>query len=78
MMLGMPKVDEVFYYTIFLMNWVFELLVSLIAVIVFLLVPFYAAMYLHFRKPATLRTIFSLVALKVVWVIFHIFQIHEL
>lgn len=74
----MPKVDEVIYYTIFLMNWVFELLVSLVAVMAFLLVPFCAAMYLHSRKPATLRAIITLVSLKVVWVIFHVFQIHEL
>lgn len=78
MMLGMPKVDEVIYYTIFLMTWVLELLVSLFAVMAFLLVPFYAAMYLKSRKPATLRVLIALVCLKAVWVVFHVFQINEL
>ena len=70
MFLGMPKVDEVIYYTVFLMSWIFELLVSLFAVILFLVVPIYAWMYFTKRKPATLRVMIALVVLKIVWVIF--------
>jgi len=69
MFMGMPRVDEVIYYVLFLMSWVFELLVAFFAVLLFLAVPIYGWMYYAKKKPATLRVMISLVVLKLVWVI---------
>jgi hypothetical protein len=68
--MGRPRVDEVIYYVLFLMSWMFELLVAFFAVLLFLVVPIYGCMYYAKRKPATLRVMISLVVLKLVWVIF--------
>ena len=78
MILGMPRVDEVIYYTAFLMSWLLEILVSLSAAMIFLIVPIYAALFIVNRKPVFLRIIISLVTLKSMTVVFHMLQIYQL
>lgn len=70
---GQPSVDEVMYYTIFLLSWVFELFATFAAVVTFFLIPFFIIAYAYNRKPRNLRVFIILVHLKFLWAVLQSF-----
>ena len=70
---GKPSVDEVMYYTVFLLSWVFELFVTFAAVCTFFLIPIFIIAYARNRKPRNLRIFIILVHLKILWVVLQSF-----
>jgi hypothetical protein len=66
MLIGQPLTDEILYYTIFLMQWLFEMFVVCASVLMYYMIPIYVVAYLCTRKSGHLRVLIILVQLKIV------------
>lgn len=76
MFLGNPKLDEIIYYMLFLLHWVFEMLTTAGALFLASIVPIYFFVYYFQRKPANLRVVLVLVSLKLLWLVLRAGQVY--